>query len=348
MSELLFNELPRPTFRWLRVNHTVGSLVGEDTAVQSIAVEANENILSPLPVGTALLEGKYEGANKEAVQGLVEKAEGYAINVPANAKEVVGIRIDATARVANRFQFIVGEGAELEVQFFVTGSGDAVTNVSYLNEYDVKATGKVVVKKVNLLPEHVQHIEHRYTKLEDNADVEYINIEIGGSENILNYYHDLVGKESRIIHDIAYLGNKEQKFDISMVMSHGGKKSVSDIHNLGALSGNAKKSFRGTLDFLHGATASEGAEEDTCLLLDPTVKSISLPLLLCKEDNVVGNHAASAGQIDHNKLFYLMSRGFSEVEAKHIIVESMIRPIIDRIGDETIEEAALAAVRNKI
>ncbi|MDU6913073.1 MAG: SufD family Fe-S cluster assembly protein, partial [Veillonella sp.] len=281
------------------------------------------------------LDGNYEGANKEAVLELVEKAEGYAINVPAKAKEVVGIRIDANARVANRFQFIVGEGAELEVQFYVTGSGDALTNVSYLNEYDVKEAGKVVVKKVNLLPEHVQHIEHRYTKLEDKADVEYINIEIGGSENILNYYHDLVGQESRMIHDIAYLGNKEQKFDISMVMSHGGKKSYSDIHTLGALSGNSKKSFRGT-------------EEDTCLLLDPTVKSISLPLLLCKEDNVVGNHAASAGQIDHNKLFYIMSRGFSEVEAKHIIVESMIRPIIDRIGDETIEEAALAAVRNKI
>ena len=49
MSELLFNELPRPTFRWLRVNHTVSSLAGEDTSVQSIAVEANQNILSPLP-----------------------------------------------------------------------------------------------------------------------------------------------------------------------------------------------------------------------------------------------------------------------------------------------------------
>ena len=231
MSELLFNELPRPTFRWLRVNHTVSSLAGEDTAVQSIAVEANKDILSPLPVGTALLDGNYEGANKEAVQVLVEKAEGYAINVPPKAKEVVGIRIDANARVANRFQFIVGEGAELEVQFYVTGSGDALTNVSYLNEYDVKEAGKVVVKKVNLLPEHVQHIEHRYTKLEEKVDVEYINIEIGGSENILNYYHDLVGQESRMVHDIAYLGNKEQKFDISMVMSHGGKKSfLSLIH----------------------------------------------------------------------------------------------------------------------
>ncbi|SNV66237.1 SufB/SufD family protein [Veillonella rodentium] len=348
MSELLFNVLPRPTFRWLRVNHTVGSLAGEDKAVQSIVVEANKNILSPLSKGIPLMNGSYEGANREAVQELVDKAEGYAIHVPANAKEIVGIRIDASQRVANRFQFIVENGAELEVQFYVTGSGHELTNVSYLSEYDVKDSAKVVVKKVNLLPEHVQHIEHRYTKLEDRADVEYINIEIGGSENFLNYYHDLVGQESYIVHDIAYLGNKEQKFDIAMVMSHGGKKSFSDIHNLGALSGNAKKSFRGTLDFLNGATASEGAEEDTCLLLDPTVKSVSLPLLLCKEDNVVGNHAASAGQIDHNKLFYLMSRGFSETEAKHIIVESMIRPIIDRIGDEAIEEAALAAVRNKI
>ena len=228
------------------------------------------------------------------------------------------------------------------------GGTKEATNIQYLNEYDVKSNAKIVVKKVNLLDETVQHIEHRYTKLEDNADVEYINVEIGGKENFLNYEHDLQGESSKIVHDIAYLGNKEQKFDIAMLMTHGGKKSFSDIHTLGALSDTSKKSFRGTLDFLRGAVASEGAEEDTCLLLDPTVKSISLPLLLCKEDNVVGNHAASAGQIDQNKLFYLMSRGFSEVEAKHIIVESMIRPIIDRIGDDVIEEAALAAVRNKI
>lgn len=74
-------------------------------------------------------------------------------------------------------------------------------------------------------------------------------------------------------------------------------KSFSDIHTLGALSGNSKRIFpEGTLDFLNGTLkASEGAEDT--LLLDPTVKSVSLPLLLYKEDNVVGNHAASAGQM---------------------------------------------------
>lgn len=346
MSELLFNELPRPTFRWLRVNHTPACLVGESKETKGALVKGNESIISQLPKGTALLNPEYKGANKEALTNIVNEGEAYLIQVPKNAKEIVGIRIDGSARIASRFQFIVEENAELEVQFYLDGGSHS--NVQYVNEYLVKEHAKVVVKKVNLLEENTQHIEHRYTKLEAHADVEFINVEVGGKENFLNYDHDLQGEACKIVHDIAYLGNKEQKFDIAMVMSHKGKKSVSDIHTLGALSDTAKKSFRGTLDFLRGATASEGAEEDTCLLLDPTVKSISLPLLLCKEDNVVGNHAASAGQIDQNKLFYLMSRGFSEVEAKHMIVESMIRPIIDRIGDEVIEEAALTAVRNKI
>ena len=149
--------------------------------------------------------------------------------MPAKAKEVVGIRIDASARIASRFQFIVEEGADVEVQFFLDGGTKEATNIQYLNEYDVKSNAKIVVKKVNLLDETVQHIEHRYTKLEDNADVEYINVEIGGKENFLNYEHDLQGESSKIVHDIAYLGNKEQKFDIAMLMTHGGKKSFSDI-----------------------------------------------------------------------------------------------------------------------
>ena len=43
-----------------------------------------------------------------------------------------------------------------------------------------------------------------------------------------------------------------------------------------------------------------------------------------------------------------MSRGFNEDEAKHIIVESMLRPLMDRIGHEEMEETALAVLRQKI
>ena len=111
MSELLFNELPRPTFRWLRVNHTPASLWGESETTTSVLVKGNDAIISPLPAGTALMNTNYKGANGEAVAKLVSEAEGYRIHVPAKAKEVVGIRIDASARIASRFQFIVEEDA---------------------------------------------------------------------------------------------------------------------------------------------------------------------------------------------------------------------------------------------
>ncbi|MBP9551365.1 SufD family Fe-S cluster assembly protein [Veillonella sp.] len=347
MSEnLLFNVLPRPTFRWLHVNHTQGQVLGATDERANVVINANAGVVTPL-INTELVKATFPGVNPTALQNLISTGEAHLITVPANGKEVVIIEVNAAKRIASRFQFHVGDRAELEVLILMTGDAKD-TSVETFTEFIIGEEANVVVKKVNLISEELQQIEHRYTKLADRANVEFINIEIGGKENILHFEQDLAGEECELIHDLAYLGDKEQKFDIFMLMSHGGKKSKSDIHTLGALSDVSKKSFRGTLDFLHGATGSEGAEEDTCLLLDPTVKSVSLPLLLCKEDNVVGNHAASAGQLDKTKLFYLMSRGFSEAEAKHIIVESMIRPIIDRIGNEDIEEAALTAVRNKI
>ena len=91
--------------------------------------------------------------------------------------------------------------------------------------------------------------------------------------------------------------------------------------------GTSRKYFRGTIDFLRGGKKAVGNEEDTCLLLNKGVHSISVPLLLCKEDDVVGNHAASSGQVDPDMLFYLMSRGLSEDEARAMLVRGFVEPV---------------------
>lgn len=350
-NEVLFNELPRPTFRWLQVNHTKGQVWGDRTALAPIVVDAKEGLVSSI-ANPDLMKPTYTGANKAVLEAVAQATgDTYAITVPAGAKEKVKVAIkveESHTQADARFVVKAGQGSHVEIIFYLAGNTKEQSTVQLFTEVDAAKDAKVVIKKVQLLGNKVQHIEHRYTRYADKADVTYLNVEVGSAESYLNYEQDLKGVESSIKHDLAYIGADNQKFDIAMLMTHEAKKSYSDIHTLGALSGHAKKSFRGTLDFLKGSSASEGAEEDTCLLLDPTVHSVSLPLLLCKEDNVVGNHAAGAGQIDQAKLFYLMSRGFSETEAKHMIVESMIRPVIDRIGDEAIEEEALAAVRAKI
>ena len=350
-NEVLFNELPRPTFRWLQVNHSKGYVWGDRTAVAPIVVDAKEGLVKPI-ANPPMLKASYKGANQTVLEAVANATgDTYAIEVPAGAKEHVKVAIkveESHTQADARFVVNAAAGAEVEILFYLVGNTRSESTVQLFTEVNAQEGAKVTIKKVQLLGDKVQHIEHRYTSYADKADVTYLNVEVGSAESYLNYEQDLKGVEASVKHDLAYIGADTQKFDIAMLMTHTAKKSFSDIHTLGALSGHAKKSFRGTLDFVKGSSGSEGSEEDTCLLLDPTVHSVSLPLLLCTEDNVVGNHAAGAGQIDQAKLFYLMSRGFSETEAKHMIVESMIRPVIDRIGDEAVEEEALAAVRAKI
>ena len=206
----------------------------------------------------------------------------------------------------------------------------------------------VKVSKVQLNGENVRHVEHRYGDAGKESTIDYVSAELGGKAAIVYYKTDLMHDESNFNSQAMYLGHDDQVVDFSYWVPTQGVKTNTDILTTGALLDTSKKFFRGTIDFLRGGKKAVGSESDTCILLSPKVHSISVPLLLCKEDDVVGNHASSAGQIDKDKLFYLMSRGFNETGAQLIIVESNIRPVIDALGDKDLENKALQAVREKM
>ena len=106
----------------------------------------------------------------------------------------------------------------------------------------------------------------------------------------------------------------------------------------GTLIGKATKNFRGTLDFLEGTKGSVGRENEEVMLLDEGVRNRSVPIMLSHEDDVDGHHAVSVGRMDEAKLFYLMSRGLDMEEAKSLVVEASLRPVIDRIPDEKLRD----------
>ena len=144
-----------------------------------------------------------------------------------------------------------------------------------------------------------------------------------------------------------YAAAGRQAWDLFYHIDHIGKESNAVIDVKGSLSDTAKKIFRGTLDFKRGCSGSVGDEGDYAIQLSPKTKNISLPLLLCTEDDVSGNHASSAGQLDMNTIYFLMTRGFSLEDARLIVVEALIRPLIDRL-DESVREEVLAEVRRKL
>ena len=77
-------------------------------------------------------------------------------------------------------------------------------------------------------------------------------------------------------------------------------------------------------------------------MLGDGVANKTVPLILCDEENVVGNHGATIGELDEDTLFYFESRGISAEEAENIMAHAAIERLARTIGDETTQAAILA------
>lgn len=182
----------------------------------------------------------------------------------------------------------------------------------------------------------------------ENANVKFIIVDFGGISSITSYYSNLKEKSSLNDVQVIYLGSNNQLFDLNYISELEGENSNINIEVQGALNDTSKKHFKGTIDFKKGAKKSIGNENDSCTLLSDKSRSISLPMLLCSEEDVEGNHSSSAGKILQSELFYLMSRGFSDIEAKKLLLKAKFSNVIDCIKDEELKEEILKKIDDKI
>ena len=185
-------------------------------------------------------------------------------------------------------------------------------------------------------------------ELEENARVNYTIVDFGGKNSISNLYSNIIGNNALNNINTIYLGNKEQLFDINYIADLRGKNTNVNIEVQGALSDSARKHFKGTIDFKRGSKKAKGNENESCLLLSENAKSIALPMLLCSEEEVEGNHSTSSGKLDKKTLFYIMSRGFSLKEASKLAVKAKFNYILQNITNEELKNRILYEIDNKL
>lgn len=181
----------------------------------------------------------------------------------------------------------------------------------------------------------------------EQASIEVVHFFMGRGQIFSDSRIDLVGKKSRAAFDVGYIGNspavagadaKGDNIDINIVINHIGKRSESDINVNGALKDGAKKTFRGTIDFKTGSSDSVGNEQETVILLGEDVINRTIPIILCAEENVVGNHGGSIGELDDDLLFYFESRGIDREEAENIMARASIERVLRLVDNETVKE----------
>ena len=175
----------------------------------------------------------------------------------------------------------------------------------------------------------------------ENAQVELIQILLGRGDVYSDGHFALNGTGAGFQAGIGYLGQKQQTVDLNLVVDHWGQKTTSEINAAGALKDDARKIFRGTIDFKKGSAGSVGNEQETVLMLGDGAVNKTVPLILCAEENVVGNHGATIGELDEDTLFYFESRGISAAEAENIMARAAIERLARTLQNETAQAAVL-------
>ena len=213
---------------------------------------------------------------------------------------------------------------------------------------NVKKNSNVKIIFVNLLNNESNNFVSIENTLEENAIVNYCIIDFGGKNSITNYYSNLVGKNCENRLNTIYLGKENQVFDLNYIGELRGEKSNINIEVQGALKDKAKKHFKGTIDFKKGCKKAVGNENESCMLLSDGAKSLALPMLLCSEEDVEGNHSASSGKIGEKELFYIMSRGFEYKDAMKLMVRAKFNKILENIKDEELKEEILKEIDKRL
>ena len=245
-----------------------------------------------------------------------------------DAQVVVSAVPDAMSAAA--VDVVADEGGEVNLSIVVSGceKGPEPLSLPAVAGTTVRVfAGKgarVNVVRTQTLADSCVDIDDMGLFAADDARIDVRQTVLGASKAYTGLAGDLRGDGARVNVDTRYLGHGAQERDFNYVLRHHGKKTQCNMQANGVLAGKSSKTLRGTIDLIRGCKGAEGSESETVLLVDDAVHNKTVPVILCNEDDVAGNHGATIGHIRDEQLFYLASRGLSREAAERMFVAAMV------------------------
>lgn len=238
----------------------------------------------------------------------------------------------------NRLFLDAKENSRLKVLIVFRSGEDAQGTSSFQVKVHAEKNAKVQLQEVQLLGDRYTCLSDIGASCGENATFELLKLELGAGKVYAGCLTELEGKKSAFDAKIGYYTSVNQKLDMNYTVRHRGKKTESMMEVSGVLQDDSSKLFRGTIDFVPGCAGAKGTEREDVLLLGDDIVNQTIPLILCAEEDVEGNHGASMGDLDDATLFYLCSRGLSREEAERMVARARIDALNELVADEAVQK----------
>ena len=350
---LKLNETPKRTSR----NFLINNIKLEDFEMPSVIKEFEGlDIIN----NNSKIEIQKEVNKSQLVYGLGDELTGQVnkqanvqlsitINSKTNKETILHFNLDdENMHLVENIEIEANESTKATLIFNIESKDFTKHYHNGIIRLIAKKNSEINIIIANLLNDKSYNFLSIENEFEENAKAKYTIVDFGGKSSITNYYSNEVGDNSKNILHTIYIGNDKQLFDLNYIAELRGKKTNIDIDVQGALKGYAKKHFKGTIDFKKGAKKATGSENENCMLLSDTAKSIALPMLLCSEEDVEGSHSSSAGKIDSKELFYIQTRGFNEKDAMKLLVRAKFNKILEDIKNEELKQKVIEEIEKRV
>ena len=294
------------------------------------------------------------------VESQAFKSDFY--NVPARTKreEPIVIAVSAAQSQCANTGIIVREGAEATVVIAAfagntddsgagsdanasdaNASGDALPTSAALTRIVVEAGAKLHLIEMLGVNEGQQHLESVGLEIHQDAAVDVKQYALGGSTIGLGLTANLVGARARLDLNNRYHATHEETLDINHLVRMRGTSTRAQLTESGVLNEAAKKTLRATIDLVRGAKDAQGNEIETVMILSDDVVNKTMPVILCDEDDVAGNHGATIGSVSPEQLDYLAARGLSRQAAEQLFVRALFEDAIINAPEEISHRVAV-------
>ncbi len=283
----------------------------------------------------------------------------------------------ACARTEQALHLAIAPGAQLgePVLVTVTGQGAGLRANSHTVIEAGESSRAIVVLNHQGSAQFNGNIE---IIVADHADLTVVSLQNWARDALHTGQHEaLVGRDAHLRHVVVTLGgdlvrlhgnvsygapggtaelyglyfaDAGQHLEHRLRVDHNAPNTTSRVDYRGALNGaKARSVWVGDVLIRKQALNIDTYEQNRNLLLSQGCRTDSVPNLEIETGEIVGaGHSTSTGRFDEEQLFYLMSRGIEEDEARRLVVRGFFAEIIQRIGVPAVEQALSNAIDGEL
>ncbi len=235
------------------------------------------------------------------------------------------------AKGAGQFEhtlIIVDEGADLH---FIEGCSAPKYSVQNLHagavELIVRKDAKLRYSTIENWSRNMYNLNTKLCLVDQNGTIEWVSGSFGSRVSMLYPTSVLRGEGAKSEFTGITFASTGQYLDTGTKVIHAAPNTSSIVNSKSISKDGGHAYYRGFLKVTEDATGSKSAVNCESLMLDDRSISDTLPIIEVYNDDVDIGHEARIGRISDETIFYLMSRGIPEEEAKAMIVRGFVEPI---------------------